>query len=105
MEVSGTRYAVFLFETMLLCCLDGAGDRRPARYPTKPWELGPGLREKSLLNLVHAIPTTSLSVLRITGYQSFTVEWRDSTPWNQYDLHRSERAMVLDIGDLRCVHR
>lgn len=78
MEVSGTRHAVFLFETMLLCCLDGAGDRRPARYPTKPWELGPGLREKSLLNLVHAIPTSSLSAVRITGYQSFTVEWTDS---------------------------
>ncbi|KAK0213720.1 TKL/TKL-ccin protein kinase [Armillaria fumosa] len=80
MEASGTRYAVFLFETMLLCCLDGAGDRRPARYPTKPWELGPGLREKSLLNLVHAIPTGSLSVLRVTGDQSFTIEWTDTHP-------------------------
>ncbi|KAK0471351.1 TKL/TKL-ccin protein kinase [Armillaria novae-zelandiae] len=77
-EASGTRYAVFLFETMLLCCLDGAGDRRLARYPTKPWELGPGLREKSFLNLVHAIPTGSLSVIRITEDQSFTIEWTDS---------------------------
>lgn len=78
MEASGTRYAVFLFETMLLCCLDGAGYRRPARYPTKPWELGPGLREKSLLNLVHAVPTNSLSTVRTTGDQSFTIEWKDS---------------------------
>ncbi|KAK0201152.1 TKL/TKL-ccin protein kinase [Desarmillaria ectypa] len=78
MEASGTRYAVFLFETMLLCCLDGAGDRRPARYPTKPWELGPGLREKSLLNLVHAIPTSSLAMVCITGDQSFSIEWTDT---------------------------
>ncbi|KAK0462909.1 TKL/TKL-ccin protein kinase [Desarmillaria tabescens] len=78
MEASGTRYAVFLFEAMLLCCLDGAGDRRPARYPTKPWELGPGLREKSLLNLVHAIPTSCLGVVRITSDQSFSIEWKDA---------------------------
>ncbi|KAG7442683.1 uncharacterized protein BT62DRAFT_935709 [Guyanagaster necrorhizus] len=77
-EASGVRYAVFLFETMLLCCLDGAGDRLPAQYPTKAWELGPGLREKSFLNLVHAIPTSALDMVCITGPQSFSVEWTDA---------------------------
>lgn len=70
--VGGTEmyYSVFLFESMLLCCLEGPDKlvenegQLATRYPLRPWELGPALRRTTPLNLIHAIPTRDLKVLR-----------------------------------------
>ncbi|KAJ7085379.1 TKL/TKL-ccin protein kinase [Mycena belliarum] len=83
---SGQRYAVFLLEMMLLCCIDseGATDRGPQQdnedpypYPVRAWDLGPALRQMTPLNLVHAIPTTRLRLLRLSYSDTFELEYLD----------------------------
>ncbi|KAJ7055648.1 TKL/TKL-ccin protein kinase [Mycena amicta] len=80
------RYAVFLFETMLLCCLevpaqDGKladdDEHQPFEYPIRSWELGPALARKTPLNLVHAVPTTRLKLVRLSDSDSFELVWND----------------------------
>ncbi|KAE9403429.1 hypothetical protein BT96DRAFT_990287 [Gymnopus androsaceus JB14] len=82
-------YQIFLFEAMLLCCLDGPRSRNqdriqnedmgPAKYPTRAWELGPALRRGMPLNLVYAIPTKEIREMRVLDFDSFELEWsRDS---------------------------
>jgi hypothetical protein len=67
-ETSGLQYSLFLFETMMLCCLEGVDvpqvEGNVPIYPVQPWELGPALRRTTPLNLVHAIPTRHLKILR-----------------------------------------
>ncbi|KAJ7191639.1 TKL/TKL-ccin protein kinase [Mycena pura] len=78
-------HAVFLFETMLLCCLEDAqaqegdadADAEPYEYPVRAWELGPALQRATPLNLVHAIPTARLRLLRLSDSDSFELEWAD----------------------------
>ncbi|KAJ7688619.1 kinase-like domain-containing protein [Mycena rosella] len=78
---SGLRYAVFLFEMMLLCCSEGAADRpddeEPYQYPVRAWDLGPALQQTTPLNLVHAIPTPRLRLLRLSDSDAFELEWLD----------------------------
>ncbi|KAF7345015.1 putative TKL/TKL-ccin protein kinase [Mycena venus] len=83
-EVSGKRiqYSVFLFEMMLLCCtdsedLDKQVDEEPYQYPVQAWELGPALQRTTPLNLVFAIPTPRLRVLRLTDSDTLELEWLD----------------------------
>lgn len=69
-------YQIFLFDTMLLCCLPGLQSNSrhhgfndehigSARYPIRPWELGPALRRTVPLNLIYAIPTKEMVELRL----------------------------------------
>ncbi|KAJ7145696.1 TKL/TKL-ccin protein kinase [Mycena epipterygia] len=78
-DVSGYQYSVFLFEMMLLCCSEGTdkrqGDEEPYQYPVKAWELGPALQRTTPLNLVHAIPTPRLKLLRLSDSDTFELEW------------------------------
>jgi hypothetical protein len=69
------QYSVFLFEMMLLCCTDAedavdqdgqAQGEEAYEYPVHAWELGPALQRTTPLNLVHAIPTPRLTVLRLS---------------------------------------
>ncbi|KAJ6542835.1 TKL/TKL-ccin protein kinase [Mycena capillaripes] len=85
-DVSGIhcQYSVFLFEMMLLCCTTEDLDRRPAQadeepyqYPVRAWELGPALQRTTPLNLVLAIPTPRLRVLRLSDSDTFELEWVD----------------------------
>jgi hypothetical protein len=83
-EVSGKhiQYSVFLFEMMLLCCtdtedLDRPTDEDPYQYPVRAWELGPALQRMTPLNLVFAIPTPRLRVLRLTDSDTLELEWLD----------------------------
>ena len=75
---SGIRiqYSVFLFEMMLLCCTEGLdrpqADDEPYQYPVRAWELGPALQRTTPLNLVHAIPTPRLRVLRLSDFGIYT---------------------------------
>ncbi|KAJ7803843.1 hypothetical protein B0H14DRAFT_3486956 [Mycena olivaceomarginata] len=87
-DVSGrqVQYSVFLFEMMLLCCTEEfdrrqvqADDTEPPLYLVRVWELGPALQRTTPLNLVHAIPTTRLRVLRLTDSDTFELEWFDET--------------------------
>lgn len=70
-DISGLHYSVFLYESMLLCCVEGVDDAQVEdehpRYPVRAWELGPALKGTTPLNLVHAIPTNRLKVLRCDG--------------------------------------
>lgn len=72
-------YSVFLFEGMLVCCLDGdsEGDAIPpcpaepefvVTYPIVAWDIGPACRRNTPLNVVHAIPTRHLKVLRYSDF-------------------------------------
>jgi hypothetical protein len=76
---NGLVYSVFLFERMLMLCLEvdeegefnravgnrmGRSQTVDFRYPVMPWEYGLALRSDKMLNLVHAIPTKALRVLR-----------------------------------------
>ncbi|KAJ3972535.1 TKL/TKL-ccin protein kinase [Lentinula raphanica] len=81
-----TSYQIFLFESMLLCCLDGPQSSAPrhghneervgpARYPIRPWELGPALRRTMPLNLIHAIPTDEMWKLRVLDIETFELHW------------------------------
>ncbi|KAH7871132.1 uncharacterized protein C8R40DRAFT_1122895 [Lentinula edodes] len=79
-------YQIFLFDAMLLCCLPGpqGNSRRhgyndehlgSARYPVRPWELGPALRRTVPLNLIYAIPTKEMVELRLLDSDCFELDW------------------------------
>ncbi|KAJ7585178.1 TKL/TKL-ccin protein kinase [Mycena floridula] len=77
-------YSVYLFEAMLICCLDRAERAKEAEpheivtYPVTAWELGPASRRTTRLNLVHAVPTKNLKVLRYGEFEStFEIDWAD----------------------------
>ncbi|KAL0570232.1 hypothetical protein V5O48_011740 [Marasmius crinis-equi] len=87
LKESGKVHDVFLFETMLLCCsivpksrrddqTEAANEYAPV-YPIRSWVLGPSLRKTTALNLVYAIPTANVKVLRILGSSGFDLEWTD----------------------------
>ncbi|KAJ4480939.1 hypothetical protein J3R30DRAFT_3287727 [Lentinula aciculospora] len=91
-------YQIFLFDTMLLCCLDDPksnGHRHGydeehadfARYPIRPWELGPGLRRTMPLNLIYAIPTTEMWELRVLDSDSFELDWSPNSYHDQPLFH------------------
>ncbi|KAJ6501810.1 TKL/TKL-ccin protein kinase [Mycena vulgaris] len=111
-EASGSvRYAVFLFEMMLLCCTEGVADKRqedeePYPYPVRAWDLGPALRRTTPLNLVHAIPAQRLRLLRLSDSDAFELEWLDednkartlefyTTSAEQYDQWRAALEMFV----------
>ncbi|KAJ7166663.1 TKL/TKL-ccin protein kinase [Mycena filopes] len=81
------QYAVFLFEMMLLCCeemvvtaaADDGEEGGGCEYPVPAWELGPALQRLTPLNLVHAIPTPRLKLLRISDSDSFELDWIDDS--------------------------
>jgi len=64
---SGGFYSVFLFERMLICCTDYRRNDTVnignTKYPVKPWEIGPAVVQKHLLNIALSIPTSSLQEL------------------------------------------
>jgi len=64
---TGQYYSVFLFEKMLICCTEHRGidfvDLSHARYPIRPWEVGPALSEQCALAIVLSIPTINLQSL------------------------------------------
>ncbi|KAI3608695.1 hypothetical protein WG66_003719 [Moniliophthora roreri] len=76
---TGMAYESLLFEEMLLCCLGGSRDDEDEMpvYPIRAWVLGPVLKKSTPLNLVYAIPTRSMRVLRVLGSFSFEIEWTD----------------------------
>ncbi|KAJ7030108.1 TKL/TKL-ccin protein kinase [Mycena alexandri] len=81
------QYAVFLFEMMLLCCaevvvpvyVEDSEEGDGNEYPVQAWELGPALQRTTPLNLVHAIPTHRLKLLRVTDSDSFELDWTDDS--------------------------
>ncbi|KAJ7657789.1 TKL/TKL-ccin protein kinase [Mycena polygramma] len=78
------QYSVFLFEMMLLCCTERVdkqrqADEEPPQYPVRAWELGPALQRTTPLDLVHAIPTARLKVLRLSDSNTFELEWVDES--------------------------
>ncbi|KAF9074431.1 hypothetical protein BDP27DRAFT_1317072 [Rhodocollybia butyracea] len=96
-------YQIFLFEAMLLCCLDGSnqtnnwddeGWMSSARYPIRAWELGPALKRAAPLNLVYAIPTNELQELRLFGSDEFELEWNRNPNLNQ---GRRQSSMTLSF--------
>ncbi|KAJ7500959.1 TKL/TKL-ccin protein kinase [Mycena galericulata] len=80
-------HSVFLFEMMLLCCTEGAApapmtpdaEGEPSRdaYPVRAWDFGPALQRTTPLNLVHAIPTARLRLLRYSDSDTLELEWVD----------------------------
>ncbi|KAJ3742898.1 TKL/TKL-ccin protein kinase [Lentinula detonsa] len=79
-------YQIFLFESMLLCCLDGPRSNNDrlgydeermglSRYPIRPWELGPALSKIMPLNLIYAIPTSHICKLRVLDSDSLELDW------------------------------
>ncbi|KAJ6620438.1 hypothetical protein B0H10DRAFT_2215964 [Mycena sp. CBHHK59/15] len=73
-------YSVFLFEMMLLCCTEGVETDEEAyliQYPVRAWELGPALQRATPLNLVHAIPTARLKLLRLSESDTLELDWAD----------------------------
>ncbi|KAJ7468748.1 TKL/TKL-ccin protein kinase [Mycena latifolia] len=79
---NGLRYAVFLFEMMLLCCADAEGAAPgdtddEEQYPVRAWQMGPALRQTTPLNLVYAIPAPRLRLLRLSDSDAFELEWVD----------------------------
>ncbi|KAJ7731934.1 TKL/TKL-ccin protein kinase [Mycena maculata] len=81
LDAAGTPHAVFLFEMMLLCCSEGVdarpADAEPYAYPVRAWDLGPALQRTTPLNLVHAIPTPRLKLLRLSDSDTLELEWID----------------------------
>ncbi|KIK57557.1 hypothetical protein GYMLUDRAFT_46128 [Collybiopsis luxurians FD-317 M1] len=80
-------FQIFLFDTMLLCCLDETRSRNEnrieddtgsLRYPIRAWDLGPALRSSAPLNLVYTIPTKEMRKLRLLDPDSFELEWGDA---------------------------
>ncbi|KAJ7819194.1 TKL/TKL-ccin protein kinase [Mycena olivaceomarginata] len=59
------QYSVFLFEMMLLLT------------PVRAWELGPALQRTTPLNLVYAIPTPRLKLLRLSDSNTLELDWID----------------------------
>jgi len=62
-EFSGLRYSLFLYESLLLCCLDledaprkADGIAFPVHHPVQPWNIGPGLRGSTPLDFAFVIP-------------------------------------------------
>ncbi|THV01710.1 hypothetical protein K435DRAFT_775967 [Dendrothele bispora CBS 962.96] len=47
------------------------------QYPIPAWEMGPALQRRTPLNLVHAIPTSSMRRLVIHGKELFSFDWTD----------------------------
>ncbi|KAJ7157940.1 TKL/TKL-ccin protein kinase [Mycena crocata] len=80
-DVPGSQYSIFLFEMMLLCCIEDVDQRQtsedPYQYPVRAWDLGPALQRTTPLNLVHAIPTPRFKLIRVADPKSIELEWVD----------------------------
>lgn len=74
----GLSYSLFLFDTVLLCCLEEIGSEcKSSRYPVEPWELGPALKGTSMLSLAHSIPTQAIRQVYVFRSESFSLLWVD----------------------------
>lgn len=77
--ISGIHHSVFLFQTMLFCCIERQDPGNClGKYPVKPWELGVALGQTTPLTLAYAIPIQSLRSLHCIDEAYFEVAWVDS---------------------------
>ncbi|KAJ7715268.1 kinase-like domain-containing protein [Mycena metata] len=71
------QYAVFLFEMMLCCVEVGVASQFEDGDSVSAWAFSPALTTP--LNIVYAIPTPQLKLLRVSDSNSFELDWTDDS--------------------------
>ncbi|KAG6831166.1 hypothetical protein H0H93_013827 [Arthromyces matolae] len=105
-EARGEVVEVFLFESMVLVCVEGSGKSQrevdhEVTYPIEKWELGPALRRTGTLDVLYAIELTRVASVDCVDVGESTRGLPTRTPYERC----TESLQITWVDQNRMAHR